>query len=116
MRKRPLAVTVLACVLLASGVVGLVYHASELRIWQPFPYGALGVELVRVLAIVCGVFLLKGRNWARWLAMGWIGFHVGISAFDSWQKVAVHLVVFAVFGYVLWRPAAQEYFGERSTA
>ena len=33
------------------------------------------VELTELIAIVCGVFLLQGRNWARWLALAWIASH-----------------------------------------
>ena len=70
MNKRPLSVTIVSCLLAAAGAVGLVYHSTEFKTLHPFPYNTLWVSLVRVLAIVAGVFMLRGSNWARWLAAG----------------------------------------------
>ena len=42
-----------------------------------------GLNSPSSLAIVCGVFLLRGHNWARWLALAWIAFHVVLSAFHA---------------------------------
>lgn len=113
-KRRPLSVTLVALLLIVAGAVGLVYHAREIDFRQPFHDDTVSVELVRVVAIVAGVFLLMGRNWARWLAVAWIGFHVVISVFHSWQQVAMHAVVFAVFAYVLFRPAASRYFRNKT--
>jgi len=52
MKKRPLAVTILSWLLIVVGLVGLVYHAQELDLRQPFQNDIVWVELVRVLAIV----------------------------------------------------------------
>jgi hypothetical protein len=108
--RRPISVTVVSLLLIVVGLVGLVYHAKELNLRQPFQNDTLWVELVRVLAIVAGLFMLRGQNWARWLAMVWIGFHVAISFLHSWQQVAMHAIVFAVFGYFLFRPVVTRYF------
>jgi hypothetical protein len=108
--RRPLSVTIVALLLIVAGAVGLVYHARELDLRQPLQNDTLWVELVRALAIVSGVFMLRGHNWARWLAIVWIGFHVAISFFHSWQQVVMHAIVFAVFSLSLFRPAATAYF------
>jgi len=110
MTPRPLSITLLALLLIGSGAVGLAYHLSELNLHQPLHNDILWVSLVRVLAIVAGIFLLRGRNWARWLAIAWIAFHVVISFWHSWLQAAVHVVVFAVFSFFLFRAAANEYF------
>ena len=110
MAKRPLFITLLGLLLIASGTVGLVYHFSELNPHHLLQNDALWVELVRVLAIVAGIFLLRGRNWARWLAMVWIAFHVVISFWHPWSQLAMHVAVFAVFAFFLFRPAATRYF------
>ena len=68
------------------------------------------ILFVRLLAIVCGVFLLRGRDWARWLAMAWIAFHVGLSYFHSTAQMAFHAVVLVIFAVVLFQPAANRYF------
>jgi hypothetical protein len=115
---RPLSITLLALLLIVSGAVGLVYHFSELDPHHLLQNDALWVELIRILAIVAGIFLLRGRNWARWLAMLWIGFHVVISFWHPWPQLIMHAAVFVVFAFFLFRPAASRYFGssDRATA
>ena len=66
-----------------------------------------GTEL---LAIVAGVFLLRGQNWARWLLVAWLVFHVALSAFHDWGELAVHSLLAVVVIYYLFRPPASEYF------
>ena len=111
MNKCPLAVTILSWLLIVVGLVGLVYHAKEIDFRQPLQNDTLWVELVRVLAIVSGIFMLRGQNWARWLALVWIGFHVAIGFLHSWQQVVMHALVLLVFAFFLFRPAANGYFG-----
>ena len=60
-------------------------------------------------ALVAGVFLLRGANWARWLAIAWIAFHVALS-FGSLQRLVVHTVILLLFVYLLFRPSANAYF------
>ena len=103
-------VTIIAALLILAGTVGFVYHFRELNLSQPFHNDAVWVELLRILAIVAGVFLLRGRNWARWLALAWIAFHVVVSGFHSVQEGMMHLVLLIVFAFVLFRPAANAYF------
>ena len=110
MNRRPIAVTILGCILIATGVAGLAFHATDFKPSHGFSSELVWVSLVRILAIVSGVFMLRGSNWARWLALAWIAFHVAISFLDSWQKVAVHVLIFALFTYFLLRPDASAYF------
>jgi hypothetical protein len=44
------------------------------------------------------------NNWARWLVLARIGFHVIISFFDSLQKIAAHGLMFVLTTYFLFRP------------
>jgi uncharacterized membrane protein HdeD (DUF308 family) len=110
--KRPIAVTVIGCVFIAAGVMGVAYHFSD----KPFDGGAIALLAVRVLAIVAGVYLLMGKNWARWVALGWMGFHVGVSAFHSVGEFAMHSVLMVVIGYFLVRPPGSEYFRGQGSA
>jgi hypothetical protein len=107
-RKRPLLVSAAGWVLIASGVTGLASHIGEFATVDKLDYGL--VSLVRALAIVAGGFMLRGSNWARWLAMLWIASHVIISAFHPIRELAIHILVFAVFAWVLFRPDAASYF------
>jgi len=110
MNKRPLSITVLSWLYITTGTVGFAYHFSELRA-QPFVYDTVGVELVRLIAIICGAFMLRGHNWARWLALAWIASHVVLSAFHGWPQLAIHSLLCAVFAFFLFRSGAGRYFG-----
>ena len=103
--KRPVSILILACVYLAVGIIGFAYHFSELR--QP---EGVWIGLTEFLAILSGVFMLRGENWARWLALAWIAFHVILSAFHAFHELAVHTLLFAVIVWFLFRPEARRYF------
>ena len=113
MKKRPLAISILSCVFLAAGAIGFVYHLTDFKAQQPFPYELVWISAVRLAAIVCGVFMLRGNNWARWLALAWIAFHVVVSFFLSLQQVVVHSLLFLLIAYFLFRPEAGAYFRHR---
>lgn len=110
MNKRPLPVTILAWVYIAMGTVGFVYHLPELQANNALQFDGVGIELVRILAVVAGVFMLRGHDWARWLALAWIAFHVVIGALHSLQQFAIHLLFCAVIAFFLFRPEANRYF------
>ncbi len=110
MKKRPLSVTIVSLLMLAVGLIGFVFHFSELNFQQPVQNDALLIEAIRLVAVVCGAFILRGQDWARWLMLAWITFHVFISAFDSLSKFGFHVALLAVLGYFLLRREAREYF------
>src|SRR5262249_785490 len=68
------------------------------------------VFLIHSLAIVCGVYMLRGSNWARWLALAWLAFHVIVSSFHAWHQLLVHGLLLAVVAYLLFRPQTTQYF------
>lgn len=109
--KRPLTVTILGCLFIAVGVVGLLYHLTE----KPPDLSVLLISCVSILAIIGGIFLIKGCNWARWLVLAWLALHVGISAFDSLPQTAAHTVLLIVIGYFLLTPPVSKYFGSVET-
>ncbi len=104
---RPISITILACVYLAVGILGFGYHFRELLALQ---HDSLWIELTEALAIVCGVFMLRGQNWARWLALAWMLFHVIVSAFNSMHQFLMHSLICAVIAWVLLHPTAARYF------
>jgi len=117
MKKRPLSVTIVSWLLVAAGVVGLVYHLTEFKALQPFQSDVVWVGLLRLVAIVSGTFMLRGNNWARWLSLAWLAFHVILSGFHSLQELVMHSVLLAVLSYFLLRPEATRYFlGGRNEA
>ncbi len=106
--NRPLSVTIIGCIFIAAGVVGFAYHVTELRTQRSWEL--VWVCLLRLLAILGGVFVLRGRNWARWLCVAWIAYHVVLSAFHPLSELITHGLLFAVFAYLLFRPRASAYF------
>jgi hypothetical protein len=106
--KRPVAVLVVACLFIVVGAAGLVAH---------FPHRAafhqedIWIELTELLAVIAGTFILRGHNWARWLALAWMAFHVVIS-WPSVSKLAIHTFVLAVFAWALFAPGARRYFAK----
>ena len=108
--KRPRSVTVIGWLFIAVGIVGIAYHAVELNSQSLFESDAVLVLIVRLLAIVGGVLILRGADWARWLALVWLGYHVILSAFHSFPEALMHLALLAVTAYVLLRPEASAYF------
>lgn len=110
MNKRPVSVTVIAILYLAVGALGFFVHGREILATHGFHWDDFLVELLEIVAFVSGAFLLRGQNWARWLAVAWIAFHVILSAFDPWQKLAVHVVLCALIAWALFCPPAARYF------
>ena len=110
MNKRPLSVTIIGWLFVVAGAIGFVYHASEFSL-RPFRFDVVLVCIVRLLAILSGVFLLRGRNWARWLLLIWLAYHVILSAFHSFSDVLIHSLLLVVIAYFLLRPKASSYFG-----
>ncbi len=115
MNKRPLSVAVIGCVYMLTGMIGFVYHFTEFKARNPFPYDTVWVELVSVVAIVCGAYMLRGNNWARWLALAWMAFHVIVSAFHTRWELAIHVLFLAILASLLLRPAAARFFRAAKT-
>jgi len=114
MSKRPLSVTVIGWLFVLAGVIGLAYHASDLVARRPFEYDLVLVSFVRLLAILCGVFLLRGSNWARWGLIIWMAYHVVLSGFHSVLELVMHSVLLALIAYFLFRPEVSAYFRGKS--
>ena len=104
--KRPLQVTITGCLFIVAGLVGLVYHLSQ----RPLDHWIVLISIIRIIAVVGGVFLLMGHNWARWLMLAWLAFHVVVSAFHSLSEFMPHVVLLMTVGYVLLGPPTSKYF------
>jgi hypothetical protein len=107
--KRPLAVTIVAWVFIVTGTGGFISHGIEIPKSGLHP-DTFEAELVELIAIICGAYMLRGHNWARWMALAWIGFHVILSAFSNLREFAVHAVFFILIARLLFRAEATEYF------
>ena len=91
-------------------MIGLVSHAPEFKLQRPFDYEVVLGPFVRLVAILCGAFMLRGKDWARLLLLAWILFHVILSVSHSLPEVLMHCLLLAVVAYLLFQPKASEYF------
>jgi hypothetical protein len=103
---------VIGCIFIITGTIGLVYHMTEFKLQHPFENDAVWILLIRLLAILGGVFLLYGNGWARWLLLVWIVYHVILSTFHSISELAIHSLLFVVIACFLFRPPVSAYFRE----
>jgi hypothetical protein len=110
MKNRPLPVIITAVIFMIAGFLGIAYHSNEY-----FPPSAINYELalslfIRVLAIACGLLLLRRIKWARWLAIIWLVYHVVLSLFHSVSETIVHIVFLLVISFLLFMPKSSAYF------
>jgi phosphatidylglycerophosphate synthase len=111
--KPPWPVMLVAILYIAIGAIGFVYHLPAFHGQYGFHQEDFWIELTEAIALISGVFLLLGRNWARWLALAWIAFHVLLSAFHSLQEVIIHSVLCAIIAFLLFCPPAMRFFRGR---
>lgn len=104
--KRPLSILILACLYVVAGAILFAYHFPRSG---AFHYEDIWIELTELLAFVAGVFMLRGHNWARWLAICWMAFHVAIS-YPVLREIAVHALLLAVIVWLLFQSRAGQYF------
>ena len=115
--KRPRSITFISWLFIIVGSIGLVNALlkffSSTEIINPFEIPIVG--LVALLAIVSGIFMLRGFKWARWLLVFWLIFHVAISFYHSILEVIIHSLLFILIAYFLFRKETTEYFNLRKT-
>lgn len=125
MIKRPTSINVIAWFLIVTSGISLI--ASTMSLSNPMTKELMAKSLLPVslqlvmlyvgllIAIVAGIAMLKGQNWARliYVASSAIGFVIGI--FTSPMKAAMipGIVVLAVITFFLFRPNANEYFSPK---
>lgn len=110
MKNRPLPVIVVAILFILTGCVGFVYHIKDLFEPSHVLSEVIWVLALRILAVVCGVLLLYRVNWARWLALAWMLFHVIIGALNSTSEMIAHIIFLVVIAVLLFLPVSSKYF------
>lgn len=104
--RRPIPVLLLSCLYIAVGAIGFAVNFPKLIAMQQ---ASLWIELTELLAFVAGVFMFRGRNWSRWLALIWMAFHVAISL-PVIRQVVTHSIIFALIAWVLFLPDTRRFF------
>jgi len=111
MKDRPLSITLISFLFIAAGTVGIIYHASE---FKDIAMPDVGLVLfVRMLAIIGGVYTFRGANWARWLLVVWIFYHVILSFFHPAAEFIMHVALSVVVIISLFHPKANCYFKKK---
>jgi len=122
MNSRPVSITVIAWILIAINAISLVSTlflinspaAQELMAKNPMP---LSVQYAMIfaglfVAVVCGIFMLKGANWARLLYVGWnvVAFAVNFITSPGKLLMVPGTIILAVIVFFLFRPNANAFF------
>jgi len=107
-QRRPLSITIVGALFIIAGLVGLAYHAPELATEPPLESGF--VLFVRFLAVLAGAFVLRGANWARWLMVAWLAYHVVLTVPHAVSSAVVHFILLASIAFLVFRRAASAYF------
>jgi len=115
MTKRPIALIIVSVAFIAIG-----FGSLFKGVWPVVKGGtAIGsheltdsaiVTVSAIVAILSGVFMLRGANWARWLAIAWMAFHVVISMLHNPFELAIHSVMLVVLVLVLFWGRTSRYF------
>jgi hypothetical protein len=104
---------------IAVGVLFLVLGALDLYrgvapLLASAPRWQMGGDDVMVLAIgvaaiVGGIYVMRGANWARWLLAVWMALHVAISIGEP-RALLGHVVIFGFVAYLLFNSRASVHF------
>src|SRR5581483_8263276 len=78
--RRPVPVIVVGCLYVVVGIGGAAAHLMAMR---RFESDVLPAVVVNLAALISGIWILRRQNWARWLAIAWMAFHVILSVFHS---------------------------------
>jgi hypothetical protein len=108
--KRPISITIIGWFFIVAGSVGFIYHLSELEISSPFRNDAAWILIVRLLAIVGGVLVLRGSNVGRWLLVVWMAYHVVLSYFHTLSELIMHAVLLIVLIIFLFNRRVADFF------
>lgn len=103
--QRPRSITIISWLFIVFGAIALVSGLVTTDLASHWY-----IHLSRFLQIVAGVFMLYGRNWARWLLVVWMAFHIVVGALHSVLFLLMHVAIFSVILFFLFRRQASVYF------
>lgn len=114
MSRRPTPVAIVGWLFVLTGAASLVGgiwrfvgDATRAGATAPTAHDMIDLGWVvasALIALVGGVFVLRGRAWARWVCAAWLGAHVVLSLWHSTAELAVHALFFVVIVVLLWWP------------
>lgn len=126
MMRRPPSITVVGWIFVAAGAAAMLKDiwplltpdaARQLAKLKADGLADIGPAWTsRLLAIVGGIALLHGHNWARWLLVAWMVFHIGLSALHSTTEVLLHAAFFLPLSYLMFRRSSEPWFHAEKAA
>jgi hypothetical protein len=122
MRERPLSVTIVAWFVILSGIISVaaIYASGTpggrvIGAPSALPHDAqLAIAGASALvSILCGIFILRGREWARLLYVAWnaAGLAMGALTAPLASVLLLSLLLLGVITYFLFRGPANIFFG-----
>jgi hypothetical protein len=106
MNRPPVSVIIISVVFILVGVGSLFGGVSPIIKNHEVRLDSVIVTVSGLTALLSGVFMLRCANWARWLCVAWMAFHVVVSILHTTLELAIHLVVLVVLTIVLFRTSA----------
>lgn len=122
--KTPTSIKFIAGFLIITSLISVImlfvsYNnplTQELMAKSPLPIPVqLGMAVLGLaVIIISGIGMLKAKNWARWLYIGWTLFGTTVTLLTSPMRMMVipSLVIFAIFTFLLFRPNNNAYFAQ----
>ena len=107
--RRSTPIIILSSLFIVAGIVGIVYHADDLKFLGK-SNEAVWILVIRLLAIIGGVFALRRKNWARWLLLAWISYHVVLSFYHPLSELMMHVAFLAAVVYIYFLSKSSSYF------
>jgi hypothetical protein len=116
---RPFPVSLVGAAFLAFGAVALPLSLLGVAtMTEPGGAGTVTRPLIsvalalaaRLVALVAGIYVLRGANWARWLVVGWLAYHAGLSLLHDPVQLAVHATLLFVVACALFRAGSATFF------
>jgi hypothetical protein len=122
MKKRPLSVTVISWILIVIGALSIATEMAmrdnpmvrDMMARTPMPVSVQYAlqYLGLALTVVSGIFMLRGKAWARLLYVAWgaVGLLIGLATSPVKMAMIPGTVIFAIIVFFLFRRSAGEYF------
>lgn len=122
MKSRPTSITVICWILIVMGGISLTssilsFHnpmAKQIMSQNPISITIqyIMMYLGTLIMIGCGIAMLKGQNWARFLYIIWSVIGLGIGIVTSPMKAALipGIIIFLIVAFLLFRPKAKAFF------
>jgi hypothetical protein len=124
MTYRPISITIIGWILIVLGTLGLLDSiiatmvtnpsTDEILAQSPIPIPIQHAMSIAgsVVTLVSGYFLLRGRNWARYLYVVWSAIGMVVALLTTRMKIMLipGAIIFFVIAFFLFHPTSNAFF------